>query len=123
MAAFPVILNGQSAKGYNLYEYSIVICIIFAAIVDIAFAALDREYLNDSTSRSMVYTYLLICSAAVLYGGANIPVMIVIFFLLAASLVLFIFVRHNSISEFAKSIPLAAASVLCAWAFVTFALK
>lgn len=123
ITAFPVIISSQDLQVYNLYEYAIVFCIVFAAIVDSSIAAaFDREYLTDETCRSLIYTYFLICVIASVWGSTGITVKMIPAFLLAASILVFILVKKHSAIELVKSIPLALLSVFCSWAFLRFGL-
>lgn len=123
ITAFPVIISSQDMQAYTLYEYAIVFCIVFAAIVDSSLAAaVNREYLTDETCRSLIYSYFLICVVASFWGSTNITVKIIPTFLLVASILVFTLVKKNSVNEIVKSIPLALLSVFCSWAFIRFGL-
>ena len=123
VAAFPVILNSQDHNAYTLYEYSVVFCIVFAAIVDSSIAAaFNKEYMTESASRSLVYSYLLICVVTSFLGGAGITVRIIPAFLLASSVLVYTLVQKNAAIEFIKSFPLALLSIFCSWAFLQFGL-
>lgn len=120
VAAFPVILNSQDPHAYSLYEYAIVFCIVFAAVIDSSLAAVrNREYMTDS-SRSFIYSYLLICTVIVFMGSTSITVRIVPAFLLLSSILLFCLAKKNPAAERIKSIPLALLSVLCSWAYIAY---
>jgi len=122
IAAFPVIISSQDMQAYTLYEYAIVFCIIFAAIVDASLAATNREYLTDETCRSLIYTYFLLCMVITFWGNTGITVKMISAFLLGTSILVFTLVKKHSVIELVKSIPLALLSVFCSWAFIQFGL-
>ena len=121
--AFPLILNYQDPEAYTLYEYSIVFCIIFAAVTDVVYAAVrDKDLMTDSMIRSLHYSYFLICTAAVYSENVSILFRTVISLILLSLILLYILFRKQTIKEFVKAIPLSMLSIACAWAFVTFGL-
>ena len=122
-AAFPVIIYSQDQQAYSLYEYAIVFCIIFAAVIDSSLVfATDREYMTDATCRSLIYTYFMICTAVAFAGNITPIVRAVTTFLLAGSFIAFCPVRKHSAIELVKGVPIAALSILCAWAFLKYGL-
>lgn len=123
ITVFPVIISSQDMQAYTLYEYAIVFCIIYAAIIDSSLAAaINREYLTDETCRSLIYTYFLICVVTSFWGSASITVKMIPAFLLGASVLVYTLVKKDSVIELVKSIPLALLSVFCSWAFLRFGL-
>ena len=123
ITAFPVIISSQDIQAYNLYEYAVVFCIVFAAVADSSLAAaFNREYLTDETCRSLIYTYFLICVVTSFGGSVSITVRLIPAFLLVASALVFTLVKKNSVVELVKGIPLALLSVFCSWAFLRFGL-
>ena len=120
--AFPVILNGQEPRSYALYEYSIVFCIIFTAVVDASLAAFDREYLTDSSCRTLIVSFFMICAAAAFYGSTGMAVRAITAFLFAGSFIVLSLVKKHSAIELMKSLPLTLLSILCAWTFIRFGL-
>lgn len=123
ITAFPVIISSQDLQAYTLYEYAIVFCIIFAAIVDSSLAAaINREYLTDETCRSLISAYFLICVVTSFWGNISISVRMIPAFLLGISILVSTLVKKDPVIELVKSIPLALLSVFCSWAFVRFGL-
>lgn len=121
VAAFPVILNSQDPHAYSLYEYAIVFCIVFAAVIDSSLAAVrNREYMTDSSSRILIYSYFLICTMVVFMGNTSLTVRIVPVFLLLSSILLLCLAKKKPAAELIKSIPLALLSVLCSWAYIAY---
>ena len=122
-AAFPVIINSQNMQAYNMYEYAVVFCIIFAAIIDVSISALyDKEFLNDANGMSLTFSYLLICIATAFLGDISVTVRMVTAFLLAGTFLAFCFTKKHSFVELLKCIPIAALSVVCSWLFLRFGL-
>ena len=124
VAALPIFLNIQSPHSYNVYEYSIVYCMITAASADVSYVILtNKEYFTNATIRRLQYSYFLICLMAAFTGGISIWVKAVCITLLAGILCWFCLLKKLSWLEFIKAIPLALFSYTCAWLFVKHVIK
>ena len=111
----PAVLYYQYPDAYYLYEYAIVTCMITAAIADAACAAaMNREYLTDSTARRFLYSYLLICVLSAFLGGAGNWIKVITALLLIETFFVSHSLRKYPISEFLRSVPLALLSIVCA---------
>lgn len=121
--AFPAIISSQSMQAYNLYEYSVIFCIVFAAIVDSSIAALyNKEFLADAAGMSLTLSYFLICTITAFRGNISMAVRIVTVFLLAGAFLVLRCIKKHSAVELLKSIPVAVLSVICSWLFLRFGL-
>ena len=116
VVGLPAVMYYQCPDAYYFYEYAIVTCMIVAAIADAAVAAaMNREYLTDSTARRFQYSYLLICVLSAFCGGAGSWVRTVTVLLLIGTFCVLHFLKKHPASEFLRSIPLALLSTACAW--------
>lgn len=121
--AFPVIIGGQDIHSYDLYEYAIIFCIVFAAVVDLSVVAyFNREFLTDTEGMSLTLSYFLICTVTAFYGNISKTVRIVAVFLFAGAFLVFIIIKKCSLAELLKSMPIALLSVVCSWLFLRFGL-
>lgn len=121
--AVPIILNSQDAWARNLYEYSIVFCVVVAALVDVVLAAgYNRTFITESNGRSLTCSYIIICAAAAYIGNVGNPLKVAVTAILAGTILILLAARKKHLLEFVKGIPLALISVLCAWAFLSFGL-
>ena len=124
VAVLPVFLSKQSLHSYSIYEYSIVLCIMIAAIADTSYTALtNKEYFTDATIRRLHYSYFLICLMAAFSGEISIWVKAVCMILLAGVLCWSCLIKKHSYIELIKAIPLAFFSYTCAWTFVKYVIK
>ena len=124
VVTLPVFLDMQSTHSYSIYEYSIVFCILAAAVVDASYAALtNKEYFIDVTIRRLLYSYFLICLMAAFSGGISIWAKIVCLILLAGVFCWYCLMKKHSWLELIKAIPIALFSYACAWVFVKYVTK
>jgi len=120
-AAFPAIIGGQDIHAYNLYEYAVIFCIIFVAVIDASVAAVsNREYLTDTEGMSLTLSYFLICAVSAFCGDISMTVRLVTLFLLAGAFLVFSIMKKRSPVELLRSMPIVALSVACSWAFLRF---
>ena len=120
----PVIFNALDPAAYHMYEYTVVILMIIAAIIDASYAAArNRDYFIDATIRTLNYSYLMICLAASFCGETGIMIKVMIIFCLVAMFFWYCFRNKHSASEFTKAIPLVLISFACAWVLVKYLLK
>jgi len=121
--AFPAIIGGQDIQAYNLYEYAVVFCIIFAAVADASIvAAYDREFLTDAEGMSLTLSYFLICTVISFSGDISMAVRMVAAFLLVGVFLLLSIVKKHSIVELLRSVPIAALAFACSWLFLRYGL-
>ena len=121
--AFPVIISSQDMQTYNLYEYAVIFCIVFAAVVDSSIAALyNKEFFTDANGMSLALSYFLICAATAFWGDISIAVRMVTLFLLVGAFLVFRFTKKRSFGELLKSMPIAVLSIICSWLFLRFGL-
>ena len=124
VAGFAVLLYRSDPKTYSLYEYSLVFCMIAAAIADSVCAAyLDRDYMQDSSIRRFCYTYFMIGIAAVCLGHVNILTVLAPAVVLACTFAVMVFVKDHPAKELLKALPLTVISVASAWILLHTALK
>lgn len=122
-AAFPAIIGGQDIHAYSLYEYAVIFCMIFVAVVDASVAVVsNRQYLTDTEGMSLTLSYFLICAVSVFCGDVSMAVRLVTLFLLAGAFMVFCIMKKRSAAELLRSLPVAALSVACSWAFLRFGL-
>jgi len=122
-AAFPVIISSQNIQAYNFYEYAVIFCIVFAAIVDASISALyNKEFLTDAAGMSLTLSYFLICTVTAFRGDISMAVRMVTLFLLAGAFLVCRFTKKHSFAELLKSILVAVISVICSWIFLRFGL-
>lgn len=121
--AFPVIISSQNMQAYNFYEYAVIFCIVFAAIIDSSISALyNKEFLTDAAGMSLTLSYFLICTVTAFRGDISIAVRMVTLFLLAGAFLVCRFTKKHSFAELLKCIPVAVISVICSWLFLRFGL-
>ena len=121
--AFPVIISSQDMQTYYLYEYAVIFCIVFAAVVDSSIAALyNKEFFTDANVMSLALSYFLICAATAFRGDISIAVRMVSLFLLVGAFLVFRFTKKRSFGELLKSMPVAVLSIICSWLFLRFGL-
>lgn len=121
--AFPVIISSQNMQAYNFYEYAVIFCIVFAAIIDSSISALyNKEFLTDAAGMSLTLSYFLICTVTAFRGDISIAVRVVTLFLLAGAFLVCRFTKKHSFAELLKCIPVAVISVICSWLFLRFGL-
>ena len=121
--AVPIILDLQNTYAYSLYEYSILFCILGAALADVICAAAhNKEYMTDETTRSFHYAFFLICFATACIGGTSMLIIIITVTALVTFMAFQIFIRKRSATEFIKSLPLAGCSLACSWALLRYIL-
>ena len=124
VAALPVLLARQSPHSYCIYEYSIVICMIIAAVTDTTYTALtNREYLTDAAICRFRYAYFLICIMAAFSGGISIWLKLFCLAILAGVLCWSCILKKHSWLELISAIPLALISYACALPFVKYVIK
>ena len=123
VSAVSVIMYSSSEYALNLYEYAVIICIFTAAVADVIYAArYNKDYMNDETACGFLYAYLMIVTAASWFVNASLPARIISAILLAASIIVFSFVKKHSLKELLKASVLTFFSVICSWSFMTFVL-
>ena len=121
--AFPAIISGQDMHAYDLYEYAVIFCMIFVAVVDASVAVVsNRQYLTDTEGMSLTLSYFLICAVSAFCGDVSMAVRLVTLFLLAGAFLVFSIMKKRSAAELLRSLPVAALSVACSWAFLRFGL-
>ena len=124
VAALPVLFYTQDPHAYYIYEYSIVICLLTAAVADVTYVTVtNKEYLTDAASRRFLYSYSLICLMASLSGEVSIWLRAVCVILIASITCRCCIVKKHSWSELIKAVPLALFSFICAWVFVKYVIK
>ena len=116
VVAFAIALYVQDKDAYFLYLYSLVMCMIIAALADtLSSAAANREYLSDQTVRRFHYSYFIICLAMSVIGDVGLVVSGAAVLMLAGLFFYQHFLKENPASELAKAVPLAVISIACAW--------
>ena len=113
---FPLMFYKNSEYAYQLYLYSIVICMITAAIADGCVAAFkNREYLEDASARRLTYAYFMICVIVSAVAKQGVALTLGAAAVLAGVFIWECLVKNNHAAELAKAIPLAAVSIGCGW--------
>lgn len=116
VAAVAVVMYVQDRDVYNFYLYSLVMCMIIAALADtISSAAANREYLSDQTARRFHYSYFMICLIMSVVGDVSLVVSGAAVLMLAGLFFYQHFLKGHPVSELARAVPLAVISVACAW--------
>lgn len=122
--ALPVIFNALDPTAYHMYEYTVVIFMIIAAITDVSYAAaVGRDYMTDGTIRTFNYSYFIICLVSSFCGETGILIKAIIALCLAALIFWYCFRKKHSATELAKAIPFVLISFACAWVLVKYLLK
>ena len=120
---FPVILGSQDPAVQTLYEYSLVFCVMAAAVVDVMVSSYrNKDYMTENSWCKYMCAYFMICTAVAWYGHTGISLRLAATALLGASVVYGVIMKKLTTKYLLKAVLLAAVSLVCSWAFVDWLL-